>query len=254
MREGLVAALAAAYALASCGGRAKRGGVAQEARNAGGTTGVVASGGAGASSPGAGGSSSGAPMGAGQGGVNGDGKANWPVLLPDQPAACPQQFPIYRSDCSSDVPASGCAYTADCQAGTHVVTLVCNQRLWTPPAGADCQIGDFCNAEPYQLICDRYGWTFAGGGDTATCSPVRPTHGASCFYGGSEVYRPACGYFCPDGTWTVTSCGGPYPNMSVMSDPPCPGEELPVGGAAGASDAAGASGVSTASGGEGGHS
>jgi hypothetical protein len=112
--------------------------------------------------------------------------------------------------------------------------------VWAPLAGR-CQTGDFCNVEPYELVCARSEWMFAGGGDTATCSPVRPLNGADC-YRGLEVAAPPCGYFCPDGTWTVAACGGPYPNMSISSEPPCSGEELPLGGAAGASGAPAASG------------
>jgi hypothetical protein len=99
--------------------------------------------------------------------------------------------------------------------------------------GVGCTRGDFCNAGRYQLQCVVRGWQIGGAGDTGFCAEERVPNGTACYRGPVDSTAP-CGYFCPDGTWTVGFCAGKYGEQIYEFTPPCAGEELASAGAAGA--------------------
>jgi hypothetical protein len=157
-------------------------------------------------------------------------------------AECPTEPPVYEYDCPAEQRGTRCAYPVVCQTGARTVTLTCGQHGWDiEESGAACLGGDFCPlGSSHQFQCVGNSWSVGGGGESGLCAPERVANGTPCVRSALDA-TPACGYYCPDGTWTVGFCGGgELGEQRYEFSPPCAGEELGNAGTGGASGDAGA--------------
>lgn len=150
-------------------------------------------------------------------------------------AGCPATLPLYQYSCPVEQLGTDCTYAVTCQTGIQNVTLRCGQHGWAFDPSAACLNGDFCPVDSnYQLQCVGGTWSPGGGGETGLCATERVPNGSACYRSALDA-TPGCGYYCPDGTWTVGFCGaGSLGEQVYEFTPPCAGEDLPSAGAAGA--------------------
>jgi hypothetical protein len=215
--------LGVAVAVAACGGKSSA------------TTAAGSGGGANSLGDRAESAAGSGPSAAGSGAFAQGGARGEPLLMPGSPAECPEVMPVYQFDCPATLLDSGCTYAVGCQTGTQLIALGCNGKSWSSTNDTSCRSGDFCEVGQYQLQCSGNRWMVGGAGESSMCPLERPINGIPC-YRASLDSTPPCGYFCPDGTWTVGSCSaGDVGEQRLEFSPACAGEALPSSaGAAGA--------------------